>query len=158
MNKISNFEGDNDNVDEELESSGEKDKNSLQIDPISEEEEPHQSELSEEEEEESISQLDGLKMSLTYGDKGNMMSSGRADLAMKVVNVNGEGMLNQNPFTVNSPLNQIDQNQGRKVAKNGVVEMKYEEYESVGNNDKNYQTKPKTTEEGLLTIKNPSTI
>jgi hypothetical protein len=29
MNKISNFEGDNDNVDEELESSGEKDKNSL---------------------------------------------------------------------------------------------------------------------------------
>ena len=51
MNKISNFEGDNDNVDEELESSGEKDKNSLQIDPISEEEEPHQSKLSEEEEE-----------------------------------------------------------------------------------------------------------
>lgn len=103
MNKINHFEGDNDNVDEELESSTEKVSQHSSEDEQSKEEKlfeatPDKLQSSQNKNEQIFN--------MTYGADSNLLSSGRgdtrilSDLSSKVVNINGEGVINQNPFSV----------------------------------------------------------
>lgn len=98
MNKISNFEGDNDHVDEEFESSGEKDKQHSNDD--------ENLQIQRDEEEMNIRESQEFKLGQTYGQY-DMVTSERgenrilSDLSSKVVNFNGEGAINGNPFNQN---------------------------------------------------------